>query len=476
MAKIAIGDMEEIPCLSRKTINTLVNELDIPVELEKRGKQNIAIIDEKDLDNIIVYMFTKSLTKLVNNGADISKRKDVTSEIKEKSCLIFMRELEEHLAWHMEKLKELTKVIGSNDSGKYLEVLDALAENTGGVPQENVIILDTSVFHKKPAILDELVGKFSRIIIPEVVITELNYQKDGKNKKIDKRKVSLILGSINKYKDRLILSDKVDCSTARNNDDLIIEVAKRETSENVYILTEDVDFDIKCENIPNVTVLSLKGYELKFNAVDRKIDYKKTMEFINGVKQRNYDFVKKMNLDNVDVNNCGDNGQTALIRAVRNRDIKMINILINNCKVDLNTLDKNKYRMPALTHAVMINNFKIVELLIKKGADINLGSCGNNRGNTPLMVASWNGNLKIVEILLKQKEICINQQDSNGYTPLIKAAIRNKDKIVEVLLKNKADKYVRSKEGMTALDYATKNMKEHSKESQYAKKIVELLK
>lgn len=474
MGKIAISDLENIPCLSRKTINTLIKELNIPVQKERSGKQYKSVIDENYLIDMIVYIYaTRSLRKLANDGIDISNRNEVTREIREKSSEVLLRELEEHLTYQTSKLKEIQSILKEKDSSKYIPTLTSLAKSTVGISQENVVILDTSIFHKKPAILDELVEKFSRIIIPSVVLRELNYQKDSKNKKLDKKKVSLILGSIRKYKDKLVLSDNMYCENTYNNDDLIIEVAKKEVSENVYILTEDGDFDIKCKDLPNITVLSLEGYELEFNSVNSEIDYEKTMAFINAVKNRNSSAVREMNLENVDVNSCGDNGQTALITAIRNRDREMIDVLINHCKVDLNTLDKNKYSIPALTHAIMIDRFDIVKLLIEKGADINLGSQGANRGNTPLMIASWNGNLKVVEFLLNQKEICINQQDSNGFTPLIKSAIRSRDNITEVLLKHGADKYIRSFDDKTALDYAKDNLR--TRNSKSAQRIINLL-
>lgn len=481
MSKIALESLEQIPCLSRRTLNTIIKELTIPVDKEKKGRQYISTIDESYLPSIIIYIFTtRSLTQIINSRIDITKRKNVTQWICSSSYKTVIRELEEHISEQSRKLKQISNIIESGDSSNYLDVLSSLAESTIGVSEENVVVLDTSVFHAKPTILDELVTKFSRIIIPSVVVRELNYQKDNKNKKIDKKKISLILSTIRHYKDSLVLSDNIQFNETQdhislNNDDLIIKVAQKEVSNNVYILTEDGDFEIKCKDISNVTPISLKDYELMFNSTDDTIDYQKTMEFISAVKDKDINKIKNMDLQNVDINTCGDDGKTALITAVRNRDISMINTLINYVNVDLNTLDKYKYKMPALTHAVMINNSKIIELLLKNKADVNLGSQGCNRGNTPLMVASWNGKSKLVKILLKQKDICINQQDSNGFTPLIKATIKNNIDVVSILLKHGADKNIRSVEDKTALDYARDNL--HSMlDNRIPNKIIELLK
>lgn len=460
MGKIELNELESIHNLSMKVINTLIDDLKIPIEKQQKGNGYVSVIDEKYLIDIILYIYTtRSIRMLSDKDIDIVNRKEVSSLLSNGKSFELIASLEKHISWHSKKLEEIQNVLKKGDIKQCLTVLASLVKNTDIISKENVIVVDTSVLHKKPTILDELVKQFSRIIIPEVVMRELNYQKDSRDPKLDKKKISIILGSIRKYKDKLIFSDNTSQEKVYNNDDLIIAAAKNEMSENVYILTEDGDFEIKCKELLNITVLSLEGYELEFNATDNKIDYVKTMEFIKAVKNKDYRTVQNMNLKNIDINSCGDDGQTALITAVRNRDIKMINLLIDHCKVNINALDNNKYRIPALTHAIMINRFDIVKLLVKKGADINLGGQGVNRGNTPLMIASWNGNLQLVEFLLRQDGICVNQQDSNGFTPLIKAAIKNRSKITDLLLKNGADKNIRSFEDKTAADYARDNVK-----------------
>lgn len=479
MVKVVISELESIPGLSKRTMNTMIDDLNIPIEKQQRGIDNISVIDEKYLIDMILYIYTtRSMRMLSNSNIDITNRKEVSDVLSDGKAPKLITSLEKHISWHSKKLNEIQEVLKGGNVKKSIEILSSLIKNTDSISQEKVIVIDTSVLHKKPTILDELVEQFSRIVIPGVVMRELNYQKDSRNHNLDKKKISIILGSIRKYKDKLVFSNEISQERAFNNDDLIIEVAKNEVSENVYILTEDGDFEIKCKDLSNVTVLSLEGYELEFKSTNKKIDYVKTMEFIKAAKNREYNTVRGMNLENVDVNSCGDDGQTALITAVRNRDIKMIKTLIDYCGVDIDALDGNKYCIPALSHAIMINRLDIAKLLVDKGADINLGSQGVNRGNTPLMIASWNGNLQLVEFLLKQEGICINQQDSNGFTPLIKSAIRNRFEVAEVLLKNGADKYIRSLDDKTAVDYARESIKSKgsNNNSGSIQKIINLLK
>tara|TARA_A100001035_G_scaffold242017_1_gene208282 strand:- start:113 stop:502 length:390 start_codon:yes stop_codon:yes gene_type:complete len=55
-------------------------------------------------------------------------------------------------------------------------------------------------------------------------------------------------------------------------------------------------------------------------------------------------------------------------------------------------------------------------------------------GKTPLMIACKNGYLELVNMLLKQEQISVDQQDNNGNTSLSKAAQENHDDIVFVLI------------------------------------------
>lgn len=62
----------------------------------------------------------------------------------------------------------------------------------------------------------------------------------------------------------------------------------------------------------------------------------------------------------------------------------------------------------------LIGNAKIIEILLKYGADVNSKS---DSGDTPLHIAAQDGHTKIVEILLKSGAD-VNSLDSRDQTPL----------------------------------------------------------
>ena len=132
----------------------------------------------------------------------------------------------------------------------------------------------------------------------------------------------------------------------------------------------------------------------------------------------------------------------------------MVEYLLSLPDVDLNRVDGSKYCLPAVSHAIQINDLKIVKMLIEAGCDVNCGSTGKNYGNTPLMIAAWHGRDDLVEALI-EAGACLNQQDANGFTPLIKACLRGHPSSAKIILsQDKTDIDIRDRDGKTALDWA----------------------
>ena len=74
---------------------------------------------------------------------------------------------------------------------------------------------------------------------------------------------------------------------------------------------------------------------------------------------------------------------------------------------------------------------ELTHTLIDAGADIN--AANKNNGWTPLMEAAWAGHFDIVNILLK-KGAKVGIKDMKGETAIQKAANRNKIDILKLLL------------------------------------------
>lgn len=353
-------------------------------------------------------------------------------------------------------LVNIAKVLGVS-----LDMLVGNDEKT-----KRVIVLDTSVLMKRPTILHELIGKFDEVIIPNIVINELNRLKDRRQN----NRPWLILKSINEIKEektepglskKLIISE--DSNKQKSNDENIFDAAVARAQitfkDKVYMFTEDIDFAFLYKRkLPNLELLRLANYVETF-ADEVSCDPIKTGNFFQLVKNKKVEEAKeyyKNYFKDIDINfPDSETGLTPLIQSVRNKDVKMVEFLINQKEINLDRKDKHKYYFAPLHHVAQLkmSNTDILKLLLERGADSELGSDGKNSGNTPLMVCAWGGYIEGVRILLDyKKDICLNQQDSNGYTALIKACIK-KNYDIAMLLVDRTDITIRSRENKTAYDY-----------------------
>jgi|GEM_PF-1248189 len=135
------------------------------------------------------------------------------------------------------------------------------------------------------------------------------------------------------------------------------------------------------------------------------------------------------------IDNC-----TPLIAAVDKGMLKVVNILLAQGNIDLNS--QTKVGSTALYLAVERGRYDIVAAILEKSAE-----CINtpiNNGFTPLMCASQDNNWRMVELLLKygaKPNLCmINVVDgSDGLTALHLAAMQGHADAVMVLLDGGAD-------------------------------------
>lgn len=323
---------------------------------------------------------------------------------------------------------------------------------------QKVIIIDTSILIKKPIVIDELISFFDEVIIPDIVIREINYIKDKKPKRSENQKAWLAMVNIQRIIDsnnpklKVVKSEYVLDSI---NDEKIANIAKsraiQSINDQVYIYTDDVYFHFLIEKYANLHIVTPKNYDTLFPESDDS-DPIIMQEFFAAIKLRNYDYIEKFDNKNININkHDSETGFTPLIQAVRYRDNKMIKTLINKYpNINLELKDKSRYIFTPLLNACQTKNLDSMRILIDAGADVNMGGSGKNHGNTPIMVCAWEGFYEGVKLLM-DTDISYNQQDFNGYTALHKACIKHFYPIVKLLIE-KTDLKIRDHQHRLALE------------------------
>lgn len=342
---------------------------------------------------------------------------------------------------------------------------------------KNHMILDTNIIINCPELLRSLTIYCDMVYIPRTVERELEHQKNSTRENI-RKDANLALNKIiemrKSHPKQFVIEEET--GEGSNNDDRIFSVALKIASDNpnddVYLLTNDKDFQLKdAGKITNLKVITSRDFERIFRR-DENFNIPLSQKFFSAVLKKDLEMVKQLSEKNIDVNYVDTrSGYTPLIQAVRNRDCKMVGFLLTLPQIKINAVDHKKHRLPAISHAVQISHLGLVKQMIMNGANVNEPSQSDkNPYNTPLMIASYDGKLDFVKLLVEHGA-CINQQDKgNGFTALIKAAFQNHADIVKFLLDNNADATICSFEKKKAIDYA----REKNDENRY-RAVIDLL-
>lgn len=100
---------------------------------------------------------------------------------------------------------------------------------------------------------------------------------------------------------------------------------------------------------------------------------------------------------------------------------------------NVNKGDKNWETL--LIDAARNGDVDVVEALLKQGANVNQG---NKKGETPLILAAAYGHVEVVDVLIKQGAN-VNQGNKKGDTPLHLAAINGRAEVVDTLIRQGAN-------------------------------------
>lgn len=346
---------------------------------------------------------------------------------------------------------------------------------------EKITIPDTSALLKNPQLIDELNKEYSRVIIPKVVVDELDMIKN-KNAGPLGRKAWEVLRGIS-YGDRTILMEYRGDTNEENeeNDDCkIIHIAQEASDKyhcKVEIITEDTDYSAYLKGNESVAALHLREYMATKQEIINMLKISK----IDAYYADTYDECEIPNAE--EINAYLPDGNTLIISAVRNRNATFvqrkakIEWLISH-GADKNQRDCGRRYFPPITHAIQMGDKDMFLFLLNEcKVNPNVGSRNpydarklrqkhlkreKNEGNMPLMVAAWEGKKDFVIALCRDERTSINQQDANGFTALMKACMnghfandRKKHtwNIRKILIEAGADQKIVDIDGKTAADW-----------------------
>jgi ankyrin repeat protein len=139
-------------------------------------------------------------------------------------------------------------------------------------------------------------------------------------------------------------------------------------------------------------------------------------------------------------------GETPLIEAARRGSLDTVNTLLS-AKANPNAKEAN-YGHTALMAAVSQRHSAVVEELLRRGAEVDLGA---KSGFTPLMFAAQQGDANIARILINAGANPNFAQPQFGVTPLLIASAMVKTDVVALLLDKGADPNAANSRGYNPL-------------------------
>ncbi|SRR5450830_289160 len=139
-------------------------------------------------------------------------------------------------------------------------------------------------------------------------------------------------------------------------------------------------------------------------------------------------------------------GYTALMLAIREDSLKVVDVLLSTPGIDLEAKAKNGDT--ALMLAAFHGYLPLVKTLLSRDVEV------NRPGWTALHYAAINGNPDIIKVLLDASAYIDAESPEDKMTPVMLAAVRGRTAAVQILMQEGADISLKNADGMTALDLA----------------------
>ena len=167
------------------------------------------------------------------------------------------------------------------------------------------------------------------------------------------------------------------------------------------------------------------------------------------VKAAKFDDVAEVKLllkQGVNPNATDSKGNPMLLLAVKDKSSKVIELLLSDKKTDVDL--SNAYGETPLMMASIDGDLPLVKTLVNKHK-----AMVDHIGWTPLHYACTKGQLEVAQFLIANGA-AIDSRSLNGTTPLMMAVQSGNEPLIKLLLDKGADLQLRNELGLSAIDFA----------------------
>ncbi len=169
-------------------------------------------------------------------------------------------------------------------------------------------------------------------------------------------------------------------------------------------------------------------------------------DFAKAAKFDDASEVKSLLKKGVNPNILDANGSPMLVLAIREKSPKVIDVLLGDKNIDVDLSDKNG-ETPLMMASIEGNLPLVKTLVIGHKAQL------DHIGWTPLHYACAKGQLDVAQFLIANGAI-VDSMSLGNTTPLMMAVQSGNEQVVKLLLDKGADLQLRNDQGLTAIDIA----------------------